>query len=204
MDALHVDGFVLLRGIIPIKHSLLRALRVRRRGRAARTVFNFTSQSHNRSNDDLRRTQTHFAPDETQSLTALSDAVARELAGTGTKCVPAEWVILSSSAGCQQQHRHHDFDPEALRDIKDKEIPLAVIVGMQSDTKLIVWPGAIRGVVPDPDVAGTTITFGPGDMVIFRGDLVHAGSAYARSNMRVHAYADTTSTIRQDNSTYLC
>ena len=42
-----------------------------------------------------------------------------------------------------------------------------------------------------------------GDILIFDGDEIHAGSAYTRDNTRIHLYLDTTEVKRMRNKTYL-
>lgn len=43
----------------------------------------------------------------------------------------------------------------------------------------------------------------PGDIIIFRGDLIHAGSEYDYDdNLRIHCYYDTKIPIKH-NKTYL-
>ena len=42
----------------------------------------------------------------------------------------------------------------------------------------------------------------PGDILVFDGDLEHAGAAYTDSNIRLHAYLDVSEYTRTPDSTY--
>jgi|LakMenEpi03Aug12_release.lakeMendotaPanAssembly.Ray.scaffolds.fasta_scaffold5816299_1 hypothetical protein len=41
-----------------------------------------------------------------------------------------------------------------------------------------------------------------GDIFIFRGDLVHAGSSYKKSNIRLHCFLDSSLVHRDSNRTW--
>lgn len=41
----------------------------------------------------------------------------------------------------------------------------------------------------------------PGDMLIFRGDLVLAGASFDEFNVRIHAYLDAKGVVRHENDT---
>ena len=42
-----------------------------------------------------------------------------------------------------------------------------------------------------------------GQVLIFDGDMVHAGSAYEKENTRIHLYLDSEEVPRRRNKTYL-
>ena len=42
----------------------------------------------------------------------------------------------------------------------------------------------------------------PGDVLVFDGDVVHAGAAYRAPNTRVHVYLDVPSVKREHDRTY--
>ena len=47
-----------------------------------------------------------------------------------------------------------------------------------------------------------TIELNAGDMLIFRGDLWHAGAAYGHRNIRLHCYLDSRHVKRTPDSTF--
>ncbi len=56
-----------------------------------------------------------------------------------------------------------------------------------------MWPRAIRcfkAPAAGHSFEHTQLVLGPGDMAVFRGDLVHAGAAFAEFSIRLHTYLD--------------
>ena len=47
-----------------------------------------------------------------------------------------------------------------------------------------------------------TLTLNAGDLIIFRGDLSHAGAAYEEDNVRVHVYIDSPLYPREPGETF--
>jgi len=84
----------------------------------------------------------------------------------------------------KQQPRHADSAPRnSLRDSRPEDVPLACIVALQDGTRLYVWPfdtGEMEEIV-----------LNEGDMILFRGDLGHAGAEYDEENWRLHVYIDS-------------
>ena len=108
-----------------------------------------------------------------------------------------EVYALKSIADCPEQPKHADSAPEAsLRDKDPTDVPLAVLYAIEPNTKLKVWRF---------DQISTLIILQPGDLVIFRGDLAHAGCQYNMDNIRLHAYIDSTAPgcKREKGKTYI-
>lgn len=47
------------------------------------------------------------------------------------------------------------------------------------------------------------LKFGRGDVVVMRGDAVHAGAAYRKHNVWLHAYADVAGVTRAPDEVHL-
>lgn len=93
-----------------------------------------------------------------------------------------EPVVLQSLAGCLQQEWHTDYD-------KDNHSSFSVLLALQDDTRL--------------ETPGKTIELDQGDLLIFRSDLVHAGSWYNRENLRIFLFCDLPTVKRRKNATYI-
>jgi hypothetical protein len=98
-------------------------------------------------------------------------------------------VVLHSYKGCKKQKWHTDYDVEDCKNIRKK--PKSVIIAIENRTVL--------------DVLNTEqIVLQRGDMIVFDGDLVHAGSAYiTKDNTRIHMYLDSVDVERVENTTYI-
>jgi len=123
-----------------------------------------------RSNDDLR-SQSHVKVND--RLLRGIDEFLQQFEHSGMK--RSEFMAIHSAAGCQEQAAHCDFDP------KSPCFPVGVIVALQDDTFVDVWPGKTKA-------ERHKVTLSKGDVLVFRGDCVHAGSAFP--NTRLHCYVD--------------
>ena len=132
-----------------------------------------------------------------------------------------EWNILQSLAGCKQQQAHTDYVPdptfiEKMKELdvpsKQSKIPLLCLVALEPNTYLDIWENSIQLItqsedilkdILNPGVERVRITLQPGDILIFRPDLVHAGSAYEIENVRLHVYLDSAEIPRTPNRTFI-
>ena len=136
--------------------------------------------------------------------TLISDQVSSELK-------PSTWVVIHSRPGCQDQAAHCDYGPsEDLANADDSEMPLSALVALMPGTKLNVWPKSIRlSTTSESDLAKVkpisckVVELEEGDILVFRGDLVHAGSSYSEDNYRIHCFLDSDSVPRTENRTWI-
>ena len=168
-----VDGVRVLRG----KLSIADADVARLRDLALRGAPIF--------NPDERRVQ-HVVPATDPTLQSLVAALEAEGLLDGRTVGPA--VALHSSAGCAQQAFHTDYEPKRVAAAAGAK-PLGVLAALEAGT---------RFVTPE-----RTYELAPGDIVVFDGDAVHAGAAYASPNTRLHLYVDSPAVHRAPNTTYL-
>ena len=84
------------------------------------------------------------------------------------------WRLIGAAGPCDRQPDHRDHVPVD----EDGAAPLVCIVALCDDTTLDVRPLRARRtrVVPIPKGSG----------LLFRADLVHAGSSYRAENWRLH------------------
>ena len=123
--------------------------------------------------------------------------------GALTTCEMGKAVALHSSAGCEQQPWHVDFNPmckkrkgderECIRDLRDSQKPKGVFWAIEEGTRLMVV---------GPEGESVEVHLERGDVLIFDGDLVHAGAAYEKSNVRVHVYLYASGVPKPNGNTY--
>jgi hypothetical protein len=113
-------------------------------------------------------------------------------------------VVLRSLPGCKAQKVHADYN---IFDMKhhDSTVPYSLLLALQENTKLTLYPGSHRLSEKDniEKFHEVQILLSPGDVVFFRGDLLHAGCAYDELNVRVHIFLDSETHVRQKNVTWL-
>lgn len=165
----------------------------------ARTIFN------NVGINDRKRVQCELpVTPQTSALTAKVGALVKATLGRiGHWDEDTNFLstasVLKSKPGCKEQRAHTDFDvpAEGFGRHRPHGFPCGVIVALQDGTKFVVH-GLRGGRVKKR----TVVEMKAGDVLIFHGDLEHAGAAYDIENTRVHYYVDSTRFPRIPNKVY--
>lgn len=199
---LHSQGYTIIKSLLSRADtgSLLRTVTAYTDSHCMDPIFNFNAA--NRYNDRRRRQINMPAALSCPLKKRLDELVGRDRAAT-------DFVILESRPDCQIQAAHTDYEPDdALCATTDVTVPLLAVIALQPATTLEVWPASHRLIRRTrltrvtPKIARHTVTLGAGDVIVFRGDLVHAGSPYAERNIRLHAYIDHPAVPRPPNRTW--
>ena len=133
-------------------------------------------------------------------------SISKRLAAEYPFLTPSSMVLLESEPGCQRQAAHCDYIPTAeLLRLDASKLPLLFLLAIEPNTTLDVWPGSHHTIRrgKGPLRPRKTVQLDAGDAIVFRADLVHAGSAYAVANRRVHVYLDSPVHARQPNRTWI-
>lgn len=195
MESLHAEGYTVLKTFTTISRATFDYFY--ELSGSAEPIFNDNPEYHR--NDSLRR-QYDLKPSLTQGVFIAK--LKRQLTAVFPNHIAKDWVLLQSSPGCRQQAAHTDYIPTPeLKRASDSTIPLLCIIALQDNTTLEVWPRTHR--LRRYPILQRTITLSAGDALIFRGDLVHAGSAYSAENIRLHVYLDHPSVPRDPNRTWI-
>ena len=120
---------------------------------------------------------------------------------------PNDLVVLQSLPGCAPQQPHRDYDPYLHEQVNDDGVlggfPLGCLVALEDGTRFNVWPTTILPYPPDAGVVKCTVqVLDKGDILVFRGDLIHSGASFDVKNTRVHAFLDCRGYKRHPNSSY--
>jgi hypothetical protein len=108
-------------------------------------------------------------------------------------------AYLSSLEHGHDQLPHVDLSETdgSIRSYVDRKmVPLSVIVTFREPAVLNVWRGSHRIVwasrhkLAGKKCFGERITIPPYSAMVFRQDLVHAGSSYESPNLRLHFFLD--------------
>lgn len=216
---LHDDGCTVVRRAILVDAHAREAFATYAR-RHDRAIFNHQDdrvrQDGGHGRNDQRRRQCTLRSNRTLpvAMRAVLRSAEAFLGENSEWCggrTPSAWALLRSLPGCARQAAHADYVPTpALCRASDAEMPLAVLVALQDETTLDVWPRSIRCIGADteelahyPLIQRHTVALSAGDVLVFRGDLVHAGSAYDAENVRLHMYLDSAHVPREPNRTWL-
>jgi len=157
-------------------------------------------------NQKLKRThryQRALCPED-RGLQSVFRQVQRECRGLFPDHVPRQEVILKCDAGCVQQKAHCDFPPEDLnRDCRCN--PMGCLIAIMPNTKIVLWPKmfSLDDWKDREPVRSVILQLEPGEIFVFRGDLVHAGAAYQTQHFRLHMYLDGPDNRQRKNATWI-
>ena len=104
----------------------------------------------------------------------------------------SELNTIFSAPRCSQQERHWDFDPDACQRARRK--PCSVIAALEDGARLVVYD-ELKG-------KDERVVLQPGDVLVFDGDVAHAGAAYRKRNVRLHVYLDVSDVKRGRDVTW--
>lgn len=125
-----------------------------------------------------------------------------------TSCIPEELGrpgIPDLAAVLGRQPRHWDVpdndDEGHMEDLNlpATDVPLSVMVAIEPGAKLWIYPD---GCGSEQETA-LLVELEVGDVLVWRGDLVHAGAGYGVDHYRIHAYVDSPF-FNREKGTGLC
>ena len=193
---LHVDGYVVFPGGVAVEDEDIEQYKehVSRNGEV---IFN---RDNDGGNDHMRKQADITTVAGTEGLQGkLKKFTADNYIDRFNLDKAHSMVLLYSEEGCEKQQPHTDYSKENMENVADEKVPLGCLVALEDQTFLDVWPKAIRFKrIPYFPVR---LELKKGDVFVFRGDLVHAGSSYKdRDNVRVHIYLDEADRPRPDGN----
>jgi hypothetical protein len=201
---LHRDGFQVYKGAFAIEPGMVELLKEYSASKWTDTLFNNEAVDDERN--DKKRRQVFFSAIEARDrrLAEFRSGLQAKVDSMFEKRRSQDWVVLRSEPGCLAQRSHTDYLPKNVAHLSDDDMPLACVIACMDQTYFDVWPGAIRCF---DEVAGKVfhhkrVMLNAGDMLVFRGDLVHGGAAFDLLNVRVHAYLDLRKVKRERNVTH--
>ena len=129
--------------------------------------------------------------------------ISKRIEATFPHLSPGDAQLLYSIAGGHDQRPHTDMtagfdelgDPEVAalhQHVQSGKVPLSVLLTFSKPSTLHVWPGSMNTIwakCAEGDFAWRKIVrIPPFSALIFRQNLVHAGSKYKTDNLRLHFY----------------
>ncbi len=201
LNNLYTIGYQLLENHINIPPKV-RAHLINLLNHKSSAIFNHNEKSRN---NDMKRRQKNINPRSKYMIKFIKD-INKILLSFFPNLYAKDWVVIKSLPGCKAQAAHIDYPPPN-GPIHIKQVPINVIVALEPNTLLNVWPKSHElicreykfiqdsndSIDPDPSmypIHMTTLKMKPGDILLFRGDLVHAGSKYDVVNNRMHCFLD--------------
>ncbi len=202
LEQLHTDGYVHIKKAIKISNDIHDEC-ITQSNKKSSAIFN-----HNElmSKNDKKRKQTNLSTKKQNMKNFIKNTNEYLKTNINSKLDINNWVIIKSLPNCHGQAAHCDYAQVGnIMNVQNDLMPLSVIIALQPDTKLDVWPKSIRNskIKMPKQINKLTLNINTGDMIVFRGDLVHAGSEYDKENYRLHAFMDSSKVPRTNNRTWL-
>ena len=200
-DQLHIDGFEIISCGDVITGEI--ADELMDSGDTGSIIFNKAKGG------DRKRSQTFIKNNKiSKSLRRWKRSIENALKHRYPNLIPNDMVVLKSVNGCEKQIAHCDYEQDLdFGMCPDDNIPLGCLICIMEGTTLDVWEKSHRLPCLGPKLTKnidprTTIELEVGEMLVFRGDLVHAGSSYQSDNYRVHLFLDSGKVKRYKNRTW--
>lgn len=188
------EGYIIFKNIVKICPKFLK--KIKRKGAVSKPIFNHTNTRKN----DLKRTQFRISLKKTDV-----EGIDLFLDEAHSDKIKSRWVVVYSHPNCKSQPPHTDWIPNFHWSLGQSA--LGCFVSLEENTKLDVWPGSHLYVRGENDnmkpIRRKRLLLQKGDVILFRSDLVHAGSSYKTSNARLHCFLDSSSIRRAPNTTWL-
>ena len=206
-NSLNTDGYYIFNNAIEISDTIYQHLK-KEIDKKGKPIFNNNEKiKHN----DNKRLQCNRLVNKPLIHIFINNLYTFIRDNITTCLIPSKFVILKSLHGCQQQSAHTDYIPAPDLEsviVSGENIPLLMIVSLMDNTKLYVWKKSIglifeKNIKEIATIKPTVLTLNKGDILIFRADLIHAGSDYNEENIRLHTYLDNSSVHRDANKTYI-
>jgi len=123
----------------------------------------------------------------------------------------SNWVIIKSEIGCKKQMAHLDYVPTPefntiINGFDKNKIPLLVLTSLMDNTYIHIWDKSIdiiNGCYTGEPIKSSKISLNKGDVIVFRSDVIHAGSEYDVENIRMHCYLDSPFLCREEDTTFI-
>lgn len=208
IDSLHVVGYKIFKAAIEVPKEIVDESI--KKSTKAPAIFNQNEKK--RRNDNKRRQYSLSANKSSKKmkefLNSTNDFI---LENVSSVLKPATWVVIHSKQGCQSQAAHSDYVPDlSLASVPDHQMPLSALLALMPGTKLNVWPNSSKLSILNENllekvkpISCEQIDLEAGDLLVFRGDFVHAGSSYENDNYRLHTFLDSGSVKRSPNKTWI-
>ena len=136
-------------------------------------------------NPGTKRVQAMLCDDHPLRLRVIEALNERGVLRGGRE--PARACVLHSKRGCKRQAFHSDFDVNAFVGVRVK--PCSVLLALEDHTTLHFVSGPVE--------------LSRGDIMMFEGDVVHAGSEYIHAdNTRFFMYVGIPGVSAPENDTY--
>jgi len=195
LNQINADGYTVISNVISVTEDDMKNLNEQIE---TKPVYIFNQDW---DNNDMKRSQTLLNKDGLSFISHLDHFVSE----INPTLKMSNWVIIKSDIGCQKQMVHLDYLPtpefmSAVSGDDKSKIPLLCLVGLMDETYIYIWK---NGFYTKEAIKSTKLTLNSGDVLVFRADVIHAGSEYDKRNIGLHCYLDSECVARDEDTTFI-
>lgn len=200
LEEINKNGFIIYKNVFEITPEILSELK-EQSAKKSSPIFNSVKQDNKRIQCDKIR--------NTKKIKSLMNTLSNFVKNINPELVPSSFVLIESKPNCQKQMAHLDYEntSEFNECLNNNHIPLLVLIALENNTSLYVWENSIQIInktfPSNKKSHATKINLQSGDIFVFRADVIHAGSDYKKSNIRMHCYLDDDELEREPNKTWI-
>lgn len=120
-------------------------------------------------------------------------------------------IMLPDGSERQTTFKYLAAIPESVNDAitRRQKIPIVVLTAIMDNTCIDVWENSHNWMRLndnqkfDPPIVKKTVNLQKGQICVLRGDVIHAGAAYAEENIRMYTFYDSFVVLPPKNKVYL-
>lgn len=170
-----------------------------------------------KNNYSYNQEELNFINDNPKLIGEFLDKLDFELNQFDSNFRVKNLALLESAPHGEHQAPHMDFKPEekfdamTFRQSKENKYitkNASVIIALKQEVKMVVWKSTFNVEFLDKELFNrnrSVVSIAPGQMLLFRGDLVHAGYGYDNYNRRLHLYVVSKLAITKiRNEAFVC
>lgn len=120
-------------------------------------------------------------------------------------------IMLPDGSERQTTFKYLASTPETAHIVttRQQKIPIIVLTAIMDNTCIDVWENSHNWMMLkdnqkfDPPIVKKTVNLKKGQICVLRGDIIHAGSAYAEENIRIYSFYDSYVVLPPKNKVHL-
>lgn len=201
INKINTTGYIIIKNVISITENDIKIIE---KQIDTNKVYIFNQDW---DDNDKKRMQTDLNEENLSFISILNDTIN----SINPLLKKSNWVIIKSEPDCHKQLAHLDYIPtknfnEIINGQDKYIIPLLVLSSLMNNTYIHIWDKSIEimnGSYNGEPIKSNKILLDKGDILIFRSDIIHAGSEYEIENIRLHCYLDSPFIDREIDTTFI-
>lgn len=128
-----------------------------------------------------------FPPEDDKAVLEAEFLINQDCKNYNPTWIAKRFAFLKSTPGGQRQGPHRDYLHTDLTPLSGLQLPGSAIMCLEDEVRIgLFGVDGFRAILDDMKIAHLK----KGDVLFFRGDVIHCGMAYEKTNTRLHCFLD--------------